>query len=297
MTNSKVWFGVLWKEASFMCFACIYGIMRYLGGGSSIDIDIALGAASMVFFQNLFGTTVMLIPTIKIGLVKSLHTNNFRLQVARAITAVLGILLWALAMKYMPVIQVVALRFSGLIFTVIGAKLFLKEQIDLHRGIAICCCILGTGIITRIDNVFCSTFELVTLLPIASAVCTTASKIFAKKLINAGDTPQTMTTYILLLMVPISFAIALFDWQTPSLVHLPWLALMGLFGAGAHFCFSHAYKLADVTFLMPFKFSKLIFGTAISYFIFVEVPETNELWVGIAVIILSIVFLAKSKHK
>lgn len=232
-----------------------------------------------------------MLPTFLFTRTLSISTNNLRLHLLRATFSICTLLIWYTALKYLPIVQVVALSFANIIFTLIGAILILKEKINNRRILAIILSIFGNYLIVRPDYAATASFNFIVLLPIISAFFVAASKITAKILIQRGESPQIMTAYLLLLITPCALIPTLFNWQTPDIQHFPWLILLGLLLAIAQYTFSMAYKLADITFLMPFKFTKIIFGALISYFVFDELPQVWTLWLGIGIVIGSIVIL------
>lgn len=287
------WEGALWKILSCACFAAINGIVRYLGGGGSLAPEVHLPTNVILFFQNVFGTLFLLPFFLNQGQV-NLVTRHFNWHLVRAFSAVLGIALWYFTLKHMPIAIGLALSFTGPVFTVIGAKILLGERVNTQRALAIVLSLLGAFIISRPDHALFnkgSTLGLLALLPLGFALALAWNKLLTRKLAQKGETPESLATYLLLLMAPISLLIALPEWVTPSLSHWPWLILMGLLGALAHISFGKAYKCAEVVFLTPFGFSKFLFSTLIGYCCFLEIPSYS-LWLGILVIGMSIFLLA-----
>lgn len=279
------WQGACWKMISCAAFAGINGIVRYLSHGGDLGPDNVLSTNVMMFFQNLFGTMLILPFFWRSGL-KLSSTQHGVLHLIRVATAVLGISLWYLTLKYMPIAEGVALTFTGPVFTVIGAALLLGEKIGPKRIAAICLSLIGAFIISRPDKALLSQdagFGWVVLLPLTSAISIAWNKILTRKLAKLGESPESLATYLLLLMIPVSLIPALFDWTWPHATHWPWLFLLGLFATIAHLSFGKAYKLSEVTFLTPFGFSKFLFSTLIGFYFFSEIPS-NALWIGIAVI-------------
>ncbi len=283
------------------CFAVINGIVRYCSGGagSALAMD-PLPVNVMVFFQNLFGTLCLLPWIFNIHTTKSqnavdkqgLGGAHFGLNLLRVFSAVLGICLWYFSLKLMPVAESVALSFTGPVFTVIGAWLLLHEKMNTRRFMAIGLSLSGAFIIARPDIPLQSnTIGLAALLPLGSALALALSKLLTRKLVLLGHTPTYLAASLLLLMIPVSLPLALVDWQTPTLQHLPWLIGMGVLAAGSHFTFGKAYQLADVAFLAPFGFSKFMLGAVIGYCFFAELPTAWSLWLGMLVIFASILVL------
>jgi drug/metabolite transporter (DMT)-like permease len=119
----------------------------------------------------------------------------------------------------------------------------------------------------------------------------------SRKLTTLGEFPTVLTTYLLLLMAPVSLIPALYEWTTPSVTHWPWLILLGALAAGAHLSFAKAYQLAEITFLTPIGFSKFFINILVGYLVFQELPVEKSLWIGTATIFVSILTLGYSSFK
>lgn len=298
--QSQAFQGAFWKMVSCAAFAGINVIVRYLGGGGSWAPETVLPANVMIFFQNVFGFLFMLPfmfprPTSQFWM--HWKTQYPKLHFARVLTAVLGILFMYLSLQKMPIAESVALSFTGPAFTLLGAWFLLGESLDKQRALAIVFCILGSFIITRPDLVLFtpgssrSALGWSVLYPLLSAAMLALSKLFTRQLAKAGEKTEQLTLFLLFGMIPFSFILALFEWVTPDLSHWPWLMLLGFLAVLAHMTFSKAYALAEVTFLMPFGFSKFLFSLLLGYFCFLEIPSLS-LWLGMGMIGFSLVCLA-----
>lgn len=290
---SNAWQGAFWKIISCACFAGMNGIVRYWSSGVSDDTLVTLPVNVMIFFQNAFGTALLLPWILKLG-VKNLITRHPALHCIRVVTAVLGIYLWYLALQKMPITESVALNFTGPIFTVIGAWILLHEKLNWQRLLAIVLTLIGAFLISRPDIALSGgdhPIGFYALLPLSSALLLAFNKLLTRKLANLGETPSSLAIYLLLLMLPVSFIPALYEWQTPNIEHWPWLILLGALAAAAHLSFGKAYQLADVTFLMPFGFSKLFLSALVGYIALSEFPTHWTLWMGVCIIFLSIILI------
>jgi len=292
---SPLWQGVLWKLLSCACFAGINGIVRYLNGGGQSAIETPLPSSVILFFQNVFGTILLLPFVIRSSRVcdnrKTLYPQT---HLMRILAAVLGVLLWYLALQRMTIAEAVALSFTGPIFTVMGARMLLGELLGKQRIWAVILSLVGAFVISRPDLVLggntTAGFSWAICLPLGSAIALAWNKLLTRKLANLGENPKRLALYLLLGMAPISYIPALYEWTTPSFSHWQWLVCLGVLASLAHVSFGKAYALAEVTFLTPFGFSKFIFSTLIGYGVFLEVP-CRSLWLGMAIISLSIFLL------
>jgi len=292
----KIWQGIFWKILSCGCFAGINVLVRYLSGGSELNLSQPLPIYSIMFFQNIIGMLLISAWVLKTSSnITDLKTTRPGLHFLRIATAVLGIGLMYLSLRYIPVTQTVALGLIAPIITVIGAIIFLKENFNLQRKIAVFLSIIGSCLIARPDQALTSfaSYSWYMVLPLLSALLFALDKLITRQLLNLSESPRALTWYLLTFMAPLSLIPSLYyGWVAPSLEHLPWLLLLGALGALAHYAFNKAYALAEVTFLLPFGAAKIILSVAISYIVFYEIPRTTDLWAGITIMTLSTVILS-----
>ncbi|HXH55114.1 MAG TPA: DMT family transporter [Gammaproteobacteria bacterium] len=297
-TPSAAWQGAFWIMLSHTCFSGINAVVRHWSGGVDAGIE-SLPVPVIQFFQNLFGT-LFLLPWILKARVGSFKIRYVGLHLTRIAASVLGIYLWYLSLKAMPIAESVALGFTGPIVSIIAASIWLKEKINLQRLLAIILSLTGAFVISRPDLALSENVHaigLAALLPLSSALAIAISKLLTRKLTTLGETPTVLATYLLLLMAPVSLVPALYEWTTPSITHWPWLILLGALAAGAHLSFAKAYQLAEVTFLTPIGFSKFFINVLVGYLVFSELPVEKSLWIGVATIFASIFVLSYSSFR
>lgn len=285
--------GAFWKVTSFLCFAAINGIVRYLSQTADAVGQEVLPAYEVAFFQNLFGL-IFLIPWVLQKGPACLKTHSPFLQTCRIILSAIGVVLWYTALSHMELAQAVGLMFLGPLITAVGARVFLKESIGKERGLAIAIGFVGAGILSK------TTFSpgiwgLVALLPILAATCFSGATLMIRQL-TKKDSPQLITTYLLLFMVPLLFIPTCWNGFMPASWQWPWLLMMGGFSASAHLCLNKAYATAEVTYLMPYGFTKWFASALIGIAAFGEIPS---LWtcLGAFVLMGAIVSLSYSESR
>jgi len=297
--------GIIWKLLACAGFAGVNAFVRYLTGGAG-GIENPLTPGVVALFQNIFGCLIMLPFVLKNG-IKSFATQYPLTHLIRVTSAVFGIVSLYTAFSKMPMAQAVALQFTGPIFSIIGAKLYLSEKIGGFRLLGIVLGLVGAFIMTRPDKALFGTSidyqNLAMLLPFASAVLFAVSKLCSRKLGAAGEKPQVLAIYLLFFMIPVSGVYALYDWRTPAAEQLLMLVALGACGCLAHYATAKAYSLAEITFLTPFGFARLVLTGAIGYILFSEFPSNEFIWYGIIFIVLSVfamtygeVYLKKPKE-
>ncbi len=280
--------GAFWKVTSFLCFSGINGIVRYLSQTADAIGHPALPAYEVAFFQNLFGL-IFLIPWIIQNGPDSLKTRYPALQTCRIALSAIGVVLWYISLSYMPLAQAVALMFLGPLITLLGAKLFLKETISRERSLAILIGFVGGGFISH-TTFAVGAFSLIAILPILAATCFSGATLMVRRL-TKEDSPQLIVVYLLLFMAPLLLIPTLVYGVWPDTWQWPWLLMMGGLAASAHLCLSKAYASAEVSYLIPYGFTKWFASSLIGFAAFAEVPS---FWTCFGAFILmgAIVFLS-----
>jgi drug/metabolite transporter (DMT)-like permease len=262
--------GALWKVTSFLCFAAINGIVRYLSQTSEAIGQVSLPAYEIAFFQNLFGL-IFLVPWILQNGPDSLKTRYPLLQTFRIGLSAIGVVLMYTSLAQMQMAQAVGLMFLGPLITALGARLFLKESIGKERVLAILIGFIGGGIISK------ATFSLgmgslLAFLPVLAAICFSGATLMIRRL-TVGDSPQLIVTYLLLFMAPLLFIPTMMYGHMPASWQWPWLLMMGGLAAGAHLCLNKAYSSAEVSYLIPYGFTKWFASALIGLAAFGEIPS------------------------
>lgn len=297
---SLSWQGGLWKILSSACFACVNGLVRSLSGGAPSLVVDPLPYHEIAFLQNTIGVLI-LCPWFLKGGIKSLKTPFPFYQFLYVTFAVLGLLLWYGALYYMPLAHAVALGFTGPVLTILGCRIFLKEPLTPLRLGAIFLSIIGAFVIMRPDKALLTgeglTAELglYSLLPLLSAMAWVGSKLAGRVLASRGTSARSLTLCLLVFMAPISFIPTVPVWVTPTLPQMLWIGILGVLACLAHVTMIRAYALAEVSFLMPFGFMRLLLSGMIGYFAFGEMPQTLGVWIGMAVILISLMLLGYEK--
>lgn len=289
--------GALLKVCSCLCFSAINGFVRYLAITAKATGGVPLPAPEIAFFEAIFGL-LFILPWVFLTGKSAFNTNNsLGLNIARALASSLGIVLWFIALSKMPIVQVVAFKYTAPFFTAIGAKLFLGEKCGWARALAIGTALFGAILISSSE--FCegslnlAEVGLIALFPLGASACLVTCSILAKKQVQK-DKPQTVCLYLLLFSIPILGIVSAFTWVPP----LPWqwlyFVIMGGFLAGAFIFLQNAYVIADITYLVPMSFTRLIAGAIIGMVFFSEWPT---LWTFLGSFLILLATISLCKHE
>jgi drug/metabolite transporter (DMT)-like permease len=272
--------GIGLMVAATVGFASMHGGVRYL------SVRLGLHPFEIAFFRNFFGLIVLAPWFVRHG-ITPLHTQRLGLHTLRALLNVAAMLLFFTGLSLTPIAQVQALGFTAPLFASVLAVVFLGERMLLWRWAALAVGFTGALIIIRPGA---QAIDHGSLLVLGSSAVWSFAIIIIKNL-SRTDSSVTITSYMVLLMTPMSLLAAVFFWQWPDPVQLAWLVFTGVAGTLAQLALAQALRMADATTVLPLDFMKLIWGSIIGYLLFSEVPDA-AIWLGGGTIFTAATYIA-----
>jgi drug/metabolite transporter (DMT)-like permease len=282
-----------WRGAFYMVLA---GITFAVINAITFIITAQLGfkSESDAFWQYVIAL-VFSLPFLWRHGALGLKTQQPVIHVIRVVFAALGVWAFTKSLSYgVPVWQVVALTMTAPFFVLIGARLFLGEQVPSNRWIAAALGLAGALIVT---NPWSEKFTMAWLLPVLAAILWGASSLITKHL-TKQEAPETVTVWLLLLLTPINLFLSLgAGFEVPS-GNILWLLICGgILVFAAQFLLSKSYASADANFVQPFDDLKLI-SNVIVYGLLFKYWPSGYIWSGLALIMCSSIYLLlQERHK
>ena len=269
-TSKRTLVGIYWMILGCASFAVMMASVRYIGP--------ELDAIEIVFVRAIVGL-FMIIPIVMRSGLAALKTEQLPLHALRTVLAFAAMVTLYYALAVTPLADSISLTFLIPLFTTFAAAFVLKERVDFARWFATGVGFCGALIIVRpgLTDVNPYIF-LVVLSCIFYAGTWSTIKILTRK-----DSAAVTTFYMNILMVPLCAIPLLFVWKTPTLDQLLPLTTMALSGWLAHFCQARAFEEADTSAVMPFDFSRLIFGAILAWLLFDEIAD-KWVWTGALII-------------
>ena len=275
--------GIVLMCISTIAFSIMHGLVRYV----SADMH----PFQVAFFRNVFGL-VFLLPLIVRSNFVIFQSKKIGLHAVRGVINVIAMLMFFTALSISPLAKVTALSFTAPIFMAVLSFFILAERFRLHRWLAIVTGFVGMLIILRPGIVVIDTGAL---LVISSASLWAVTMILIK-ILSRTESSVSIAGWMGIFLGLFSIGPALWVWQTPTLVDIGWLLLIGLFGSMAQVSLAQSLKETDPTAIMPFDFLKLIWTALIGIWFFAEVPDIFT-WIGAAVIFSSGLYIAHRERR
>lgn len=273
--SSMAWQGALYMVLAGITFAIINAITFV------ITAQMGFKPQSDAFWQYAIAL-IFSIPFVwKYG-AKALQTKHPTQHIIRVVLAALGLQAFVMSLANgVAIWHVVALTMTAPFFVLIGAKVFLGENVPLNRWIAATIGFVGALIVV---NPWSADFNIYWLLPVVAAVLWGASSLYTKSLTN-DEAPETVTAWLLILLTPINAVlsgVAGFEVPTGNIL---WLLIIG--GALvfiAQYLLTKSYASAPANFVQPFDDLKLISNVLVYGLWFGYWPD-GIIWLGLLMIL------------
>lgn len=265
-----------------------------------------MSSTGMAFWQYVIAAIVSLPLILRIG-VKNLRTGHPLAHEIRAFVSALGVHVFVYGFATgVPIWQMVTLLATGPLFIILGSTIFLGERASTAR---IAAAIVGFVGAIIISGVGAEGLGWQTLVPIVAAALWATTDVLTKYLALKGESPETLTISLLVLVTPNHLLILLAVWALgiaapgllpaglasnvfaiPTGTALWLLLLLGVLTGIAQYLLAFAYKVADATYLQPFGDSKVPLSGLLGWVLLGQVPSV-WFWPGAALIVLASVFI------
>lgn len=265
-----------------------------------------MSSTGMAFWQYVIASVLALPLILRIGL-GNLRTDRPVAHEIRAFVSALGVHVFVYGFATgVPIWQMVTLLATGPLFIILGSTLFLGERASAVRIGAALAGFVGAIIISGVGT---EGLSGATLIPISAAALWATTDVLTKYLSKQGESPETLTVSLLVLVTPNHLLILLVVWAlgvgapgllpsglTDNVFALPggtalWLlVLLGALTAAAQYLLAVAYKAADATYLQPFGDLKVPLSGLLGWVFLSQVP-TEWFWLGAALIVAASTFI------
>ena len=245
------------------------------------------------FFCN-FSALIIILPLLirrKARLIKSCF---LALHALRGAFSVLAQVILIFAYNNNPFAQVSAITLSYPLFGTLGAVIFLKEKIGIHRSIALIIGFIGATITVDANPYDFNKYSIITII---SMILWVSFDIITNKI---GDKESIWEQALLILLFVGLFSI-LPAAMVPlpkniSLNHIMLFVLLGLIVIVYTMSAILAVAKAEINIVLPCYFTILPVSTLVSYFVFNEQIKIRII-IGSALIITSATYIAYREYR
>ena len=277
--------GVLYGIASVACFAMMDASVKWLD----------MFPVGQVLFSRFFFGLIPILMLVPRSEFKTFYkTSRPKLHAFRAITGTLAIIALFIALREIPLADVVSLTFGGPIFVTLGSIFFLSEKVGIKRWLAVIIGFIGMLLIVKPAY---EELNIYYIFPIIFCIFFACVALSIRSLSSTEPNYRIALYFSLLSMIVGLFTLP-FGWVIPNTFEFFLLIFTGLVGSVANILLTVSLRFAEASLVTPTKYLNLVFAIFLGYFIWSEIPKFLTL-VGAGLIIVSsvIIFMRESELK
>ena len=274
---------ILFMVLSTIAFTGMNGLLKYLTHYSGYQLVFFRSVGSLFFtFGFLLSKGIPILGT------------NRKLLMLRGLLGSTSMLLFFIAVHYMPIGSAVALRYIAPIFAAIFAILYLKEKVKPIQWIFFIIAFTGVLVLKGFDDDIAPIGLFLVLL---ASVFSGMVYIVIRK-IGMKEHPVVIVNYFMCIATVIGGVLCIFDWTPIKGADLLLLLSLGVFGYFGQVFMTKAFQMGETSIIAPIKYIEVVFAIIVGV---AFLGETYSLWsfVGMALIISGLLLNLwyKSKYK
>jgi drug/metabolite transporter (DMT)-like permease len=182
------------------------------------------------------------------------------------------------ALGFLPLPELIAINFAAPLMATGLAAILLGEQVRLFRWTAVAIGLLGVLVMIEprltlfADGEMGDNEALGAGFALAGAGLMAFATIHIRRLVRT-ETTLSIVFWFTTICTLAGLATAPFGWAWPGGATFALLVTAGLFGGVAQILLTESYVHAGASTLAPFDYSSMIYGLAIGWIVFSEVPS------------------------
>ncbi len=259
-------------------------------------------AGQITFFRSAFAILPIVVYLAWLhALASALHTNNLLGHFKRGFLGILSMACGFYGLTMLPLPEFIAIGYASPLLAVVFAAFILREKVRVYRWSAVFVGMIGVLVIlwpkmTLLrEGGFAAGEGLGALAVLCGAALGGLAMIQVRQLVETEKTP-TIVLYFSLTATLLSLISVPLGWSARTMTQTMLLMTSGICGGVAQIFLTESYRHAEVSVIAPFEYSSIIFGIAVSYILFGDIPTLTML-VGTAIVILAGIFIIFREHQ
>jgi len=249
-------------------------LLKWMTGGYHVG--------QIMFCRGLFVFIPLALLIWRGGGLRSLHTDNPKGHLIRALLVILGTFLFVSGLKHLPLTDAIAIAFAGPLFIAALAPPLLGEYVGWRRWMAVLSGFIGIVIIMRPGG---GVFQWAALFPLAASL-TGAFRDILTRGMSETETSVALLFYTSLGVVLASMVVSPFVWQPVPFADWGWFAVNGFLIGSAHFLMIETFRYGEAALVAPFKYSGAVWAAIFGYFIWGDIPDLGTV-MGVTVVVVA----------
>ncbi len=212
-------------------------------------------------------------------------------QVSRVAMATAEIVFFYMAIRFLPLADVMTFYLAGPIYVAAVSPWLLGERVSRRQWLAIAIGFCGVIFVLRPGT---SSLSWASLISIAGSLCYAMVVVQSRQLRGTPD--RVLVFWQTMGALFVGLVLAPFDWVTPRPLDLAMLAALGVISMSAHLCIARSVKLAPAAVVAPIQYSLLLWAILFGWLVFGDRPRASML-IGAAVIVMAGLMIVRAGER
>ena len=247
-----------------------------------------IGAVEIVFFRSLVSLIMSYVMIRSLGL--SIWGNNKKWLIIRGMAGSMGLLLFFVTIKEIPLGSAIAINYLSPIFTSVLGIYIVKEKVQpiqwLFFGLAFAGVLAIQGFDERVPMIYA-------MAGVLGAVGAGLAYNSIRKL-KGSDHPLVIIFYFPLITLPITSVYLIWHWQTPNFFELIMLLGIGVVTQFAQYFLTKAYQSDELSKISSIQYIGIVFAL---FFGFVLFDETYSAYSGLGILLILLGVILNVSYK
>ncbi len=247
-----------------------------------------LSPAQALFFL-IAGALLLFTATAKLQGDRLFDSRAFApILLLRYVAEILGMVGMVLALASVPISIVGAITQATPMLAAVGAVIFLREKISWRRWSSIAVGFVGVLLIVQPGA---TEFNFSVLWAVLAMLALSVRDLTTRR-VPTDMASLSLAAYTMAAAVPFATGWVLFSGESLLPAGVNWLVVipMIVLGAIGYMLLIASLRMAEVSVVMPFRYSRIIFLLILGVFVFAERPDALMLF-GAGLIILSGIYM------
>lgn len=225
-----------------------------------------LSAFQVMELRVIIGFFLLLPLVLASGGFKAMKTQRLWHHVWRNGVHYIAQYAWLVAVTLIPLAQVISIEFTMPIWTAILAVLFIGEQLNRWKVLAIVLGLVGVLVIVRPAVESVNQGQLYSLV---AAIGFSISVILVKSMTRTESVVRIIF-WMMVIQALIGVIPAYLVWQPIPGPLWKWIILVALCGTFSHYCMARAMTHADATVVVPMDFLRVPLTALVGWLVYAE---------------------------
>lgn len=310
--------GILFMLLNTLSIAVVYAVAKELTQELSSHLVVFLYKASIL---------VLALPWCFSEGLKSIKTNRLLMHASRGFLSISGSLCLYYALKHIDLVDITAIGYLEQVILAIIGILYFKEKSSFAKLFGIFLSFIGAVIVIYPDIIelnvpFLENRKIDTFNPyyvfVFFSIIFWATNCTVVKILGRTEKTKVQLFYVLLFSSMWAFPLAFMKWEVISHVgalpislpkellkfsdlglkieHCKYIAILALCYFIHSVAFFKALQYADLSTVIPFDYSRIVFAGLFGYFLFGESPSYGS-YIGYTLIIISGIYIIQAEAK